>query len=274
MKKEKVPSPSAAMDRRTRRYKQAILGAETSQRQQDGKKPFYLTLDREGKPYGPGRLAWLLEIRNLATGLDPSCTHIRKQSYEKVCIFKDRLNEKFDYSEDLNEDYLIALMGKAVSRRRTELITNIRRGGKQPSHMDEPVWRRLEKLASSEQRQTRTEHARYANGCRRTLGRTGSLGVHGVREKLRELYGRSPDPDEVLEEMERHKGYMDDDQEGHPNLKRRSNQIEDERVDEAANHIRSPSIGFIGGSISGKEDDIPERVHGCLIEVLFSFVTD
>jgi len=62
-------------------------------------------------------------------------------------------------------------------------------------------------LESSKQRKDKPEQGHYVNACRRTVGRTCSLGVHGIRQKLREQYGRSPDPDEVAAEMQRHKGY-------------------------------------------------------------------
>lgn len=39
------------------------------------------------------------------------------------------------------------------------------------------------------------------------MGRTGSLGMEGIRRKLSEQYGRSPDPDEIAEEMDHDKGY-------------------------------------------------------------------
>ena len=144
----------------------------------------------------------MTEINKLAVGLDPSCTHIRKQTYKDMCIFKDRLHQHFEYSGDLNEDHVRALLGKAVTRKR---------GGTQPLHIDEEVWQRLQRLANSKQRESRTEHGRYANACRRTFGRTGSFGIAGIREKLRERYGRSPDPDEVREEMERHKSIRGED---------------------------------------------------------------
>lgn len=51
------------------------------------------------------------------------------------------------------------------------------------------------------------EHGRYANACRRTLGRTGALGEEGVRQRLQELIGRSLEPEEVVEEMQRDKGF-------------------------------------------------------------------
>ena len=194
-------------DRRTRRYKLAFREAAKSKQQREGKKPFYLTLDGQGHPYGPGRASWISHINKLAKGLDPSCTHIRKQTYEDMCILKERLNENFEYSGELNEDHLRGLLGKVVTRRRTELISMIKKNQKQPLDIDSQVWKRLESLAGSRQRETKTEHGRHANACRRTLGRTGRVGIEGVRQRLRELHGRSPDPDEVIEEMQRDKGY-------------------------------------------------------------------
>ena len=195
------------MDRRTRRFKQTLLEAETSKWKREGKKTFYMTLDSEGKRVGADKKAWIAEINKLAKGLDLSCTHIRKQTYEDVCVFKDCLSDNFEYSRDLNEDHLRALAGKAVTKMRTKLISMIRRGKEQPLNIDEGIWTRLQKIAFSRRRDERTEHGRYANACRKTLGRTGSLGVDGMRQRLQERYGRSPDPDEVVVEMQCHKGF-------------------------------------------------------------------
>lgn len=78
-------------------------------------------------------------MNKLASGLDPSCTHIRKQTHEDMCILKDRLNDNFEYSADLNEDYLRGLLGKAVTRRRSDLIAQIKRGNGPPKHFNEEV---------------------------------------------------------------------------------------------------------------------------------------
>lgn len=204
---EDVVTSSASVDRRTRRQKQSARECQRLQRETEGKKPFYLTVDIEGRPYGPGRQAWIADINKLAAGLDPSCTDIRKQAHGDICIFKDRLNEHFEYSADVSEHYLRGFIGKAVTRRRTDLIAFINKNGSRPANFDENIWKRLEMLATSEQREKRTKHGRYANACRRTLGRTGALGEEGIRERLHQLLGRSPDPDEVNQEMQRDKGY-------------------------------------------------------------------
>lgn len=151
VKDEKDCLPQRAVDRRTRRHKQAAREEEIAQRKRDGKKPFYLTLDAEGKPYGPGKPAWVAEIGKLAAGLDPSCTHISRQTYEAVTTLKSRLNESFEYSGTLSDDHLRSMMGKAVTKKRTDLISLIKKGGSQPLHIDHEVWERLVKLAASRQ---------------------------------------------------------------------------------------------------------------------------
>jgi hypothetical protein len=127
VKLEEIPVASPAFERRQRRYKQAAREADSARRETDGKKPFYITLDREGIPYGTGKPAWMAEINKLAMGLDPSCTHIKKQTYEDVSIFKERLNKTFEYSGELNEEHLRGLMGKAITKKRTELIALIKK---------------------------------------------------------------------------------------------------------------------------------------------------
>lgn len=49
-----------------------------------------------------------------------------------------------------------------------------------------------------------------------------------MRERLAEFYGRSPDPDEVAEEMERNKGYGKEPMEPHTNSKNLSEGSEED----------------------------------------------
>jgi len=129
-----------------------------------------------------------------------------------------------------------------VTRKRTNLITYIKRGRKQPLSFGTNIWKRLEKLASSKQREDRTEHERYANGCCRTLGRTNASSVNGVWQTLGQLNGRSPDPDEVGEEMQCDKGYEKKDLEEHRNLKRDRQRFPDDIIKEKSMQIELPQI--------------------------------
>ena len=121
---------SSSAERRQRRYKVAVLEGQRVERKKEGKKPFYLTLNNNGEPYGPDRPAWVAEVNKLAAALDPPCTHIRKQTYDDMCLLKDRLDDHFEYSGELNQDYLRSMLGKAVTRRRTDLISYIKKDGK------------------------------------------------------------------------------------------------------------------------------------------------
>ena len=138
---------------------------------------------------------WNNEINKLATGLDPSCTDVRKQTYEDVSIFKERLSRSFEYSGELNESYLRTLMVRAVTHIRGEHMRTIKEGGSQPNHVDSAVWEKLLKLSTSEQWEKKSQQGKLANPSRKTVNRTGNRGVNGVRENLREIFGRSPDPD-------------------------------------------------------------------------------
>lgn len=261
-REEKVKSeteflPERAVDRRTRRHRQAAREKEISERQRDGKKPFYLTLDADGKPYGLGKPAWVAEIGKLATGLDPSCTHISRQTYEAVTTLKSRLNQSFDYSGTLNDDYLRSMMGEAVTKKRTELITLIKKGASHPLHIDSGVWERLLKLAASKQREDKSEQGRYANSCRKTFGRTGCRGVNGVRERLREKLRRSLDPDEIEFELNCDKGFAGYRQ------KKISAKLEKEslQVSSDENSMGSPSGSPVSRQSMSEEDQGIARLH-------------
>ena len=80
--------PSSAFERRQRRHKQAAREVDSAKREKDGKKPFYITLDKDGIPYKTGKLTWMAEINSMPMGFDPYCTHIKKQTYEDVSIFR------------------------------------------------------------------------------------------------------------------------------------------------------------------------------------------
>ena len=65
------------------------------------------------------------------------------------------------------------------------------------------------KLEANKQREAKSEQGRYANACRRLYGRTRSRGINGVRERLREILGESPDLDEMERELTATRGMED-----------------------------------------------------------------
>lgn len=70
------------------------------------------------------------------------------------------MNDAFEYSETLKEDYLRGLIGKVVTKKRAELISFIRNGGEQPKMVDAKVWKHLKKLAHSKQHEQKSEQGR------------------------------------------------------------------------------------------------------------------
>ena len=97
-------------------------------------------------------------------------------------------------------------MGKAVTKKIMELITLMKTRGSQPMHINSKVWERLQKLVASKQWEERSQHGRYVNACKKMINIKGTRRVNGVRENMREILGRSSDPDKVYTEAHRRKG--------------------------------------------------------------------
>ena len=74
-----------------------------------------------------------------------------------------------------------------------------------PLSFDERIWNTLKKYKDDPATVKKREDSQRARASRGSGGRTGSLGVSGVRQKLSEMPGRSPDPKEMALEMNRDK---------------------------------------------------------------------
>lgn len=60
-------------------------------------------------------------------------------------------------------------MGRAVTRKRRELISLIKDGGRQSIHIDSQVWERLKKLSTSAQWEQKSQQGKHANASRKTV---------------------------------------------------------------------------------------------------------
>ena len=109
--------------------------------------------------------------------------------------------------------------------------------------MDTEIRERLEKIAYSKKRAEKKEIGRYVNSCRKMLGRTGSLGVDWTRERLLERYGRSPDPHEFRDEMERDKGFGGSKDGRPPLMKRHGKECADDVWEVESMHTRRQTSG-------------------------------
>ena len=178
-----------------------------TRREEDGKKPFFLHANEEGRPYGYGIGAWNDALGKVVRGLDPSYIDIRHLPHYLMETLIQRLNDDFDFSHTMNPTWLRARIGGALSSYRHSLIKIIECEGPRPQWVSEVVWERLVKMHGTEKYKEKSEQMKYANACRRTKGRTGPIGIAGVEERLRQKLGRTPDPDELQAEVTRDKGY-------------------------------------------------------------------
>lgn len=146
-------------------------------------------------------------MNKLCCALDPSVMDVRNQPHKPMMTLKKRLASKFEYSDDIDDDWLRGEIGRGVSTRRFQLMEMIRNGEQGPPGFDKDMWYNLERISADAKYKEKSQAMRHANSCRRTLGRTGPKGEMGIVEDLRERLGRSPDPDEIEDEMKRDKGY-------------------------------------------------------------------
>jgi hypothetical protein len=203
--KEEALSESAL--RRERKRRQVSREAEMERREKMGRKPHFLTVDDRGRPYGLGAKSWRAELNKMCSALDPSVMDVRNQPHKPMMTLKKRLASKFEYSADIDDDWLRGEIGRGVSTRRFQLMEMIRNGDQIPPGFDIDIWYNLQKISDDPKYKEKSEAMRHANSMRRTKGRTGPKGEMGIVEDLREHFGRSPDPDEIEDEMQRDKGY-------------------------------------------------------------------
>lgn len=194
------------MERRDREAERKIT---TKRRVEFGQRPHFVDVNEEGKPYGLGISVWNDALCKVVRGLDPFYIDIRQQPFHLMETLMQRLNDDFEYSNDVNPKWLRMRIGNALSSYRHELMKLIQSKQESPKWVDNAVWNRLVKIAGSDKFHAKSEQMRYANSCRKTKGRTGPLGEARVAEKLRQVLGRSPAPEEVHEEMNCDNGYSE-----------------------------------------------------------------
>ena len=193
--------------RRERRLLEREREDRAIERENAGKKRFYVHVNEDGKPYGLGIGTWNDMLGKVVRGLDPSYIDIRHQPFHLMETLCERLNEHFEYSDKVNPAWLRARVGAALSSYRHDLIKRIEYEGNRPHWVSESIWEKLVTMAGSDKFKAKSEQMRKANASRRTKGRTGPIGIVGIQERLRMRLGKTPDPEEVESEMRRDKGY-------------------------------------------------------------------
>jgi hypothetical protein len=190
-----------------RKRRQQAYEAEVRKREDEGKKPHFVFVDSEGQPYGLGMTTWNADLNKLMRGLDPSYNDIRKQPYNKMETLHERLDESFEYSARLKKRWLRKKIGDKLKAYRFKVMEMIRSGSECPKWFDGDVWDRMVRFQQSDRCKQKSEQMQMAVSKRKTMGRTRPKGKAGMRAMLREKMGRSPDPEDVREEMDRDKGY-------------------------------------------------------------------
>jgi len=193
--------------RRERKRKQVLREAEVEKREKMGRKPHFSSVNDRGRPYDLGAKSWRAELNKLCCALDPSVMDVRNQPHKPMVTLKKRLASKFEYSADIDDDWLCGEIGRGVSTRRFQLMEMIRNGNQVPPRVDKDIWYNLERISVDPKYKEKFEAMWHANSCRRTLGHTGPKGKMGIVEDLREQLGHSPDPDKIDDKMKRDKGY-------------------------------------------------------------------
>lgn len=193
--------------RRERRHRQKEVELERRARERQGLRGHFLSVSDTGIPYGHGVGAWRNELTKLCMALNPTVMDIRWQPEDDMKLLKLRLSETFEYSDEVCDKHIRKLAGCIVSQRRSKLWHIQRQGGSCPVGLDEGIWRTLDRIRKNPEREELSQQKKYANSCRRNVGRTGPKGETGTREELKIILGRDPDPSELQEEMRRDKGY-------------------------------------------------------------------
>ena len=167
---------------------------------------FLLVDEYTKKPYGVGVGAWRKELMLLSQKLDPAIGNINRHPEEAVQEIADWINDTWEYSAPLCFEYVKEVIARGVTLRRVALWRKIRNGEPKPPTVSDRSWRTLGRQLHSPATIEKAESCRKANASRMNFGRTGPSGEVGVRQRLRRALRRSPDPEEIQEEMARDKG--------------------------------------------------------------------
>ena len=180
--KEESLSESAL--RRDRKRRQVSRETEVEKREKMGRKPHFLTVDDRGRPYGLGAKSWRAELNKVCCALDPSVMDVRNQPHKPMMTLKKRLACKFEYSADIDDDWLRGEIGRGVSMRRFQLMEMIRNGDEMPPGFDKGIWYSLQRINDDPKYKKKSEAMRHANSMRRAY-------VQGLPKRLADLEARA-----------------------------------------------------------------------------------
>lgn len=100
------------------------------------------------------------------------------------------------------------VIARGVTLRRGELWKKIRNGEPKPNGLSDRTWRTLGRQLDNPASIRKSENCRKANASRVNFGRTGPSDEVGMRQRMKRILRRSPDPEEIRLEMARDKGHI------------------------------------------------------------------
>ena len=201
-------SETEAEKRKERRHAKKAKEREGDRRRREGKPRNYLLVDEyTKKPYGAGVNDWRKEVMLLSRKLDPAIGQINKQPEDVVKEIGEWIQQTWEYSTPIKFEVVKEVIARGVSLRRSELWKKIRNKEPKPQDVTDRAWRSLKRELENPATIKKSISCSKANASRVNFGRTGPSGEVGVRERLRKMLRRSPDPEEIQFEMARDKGY-------------------------------------------------------------------
>ena len=197
-----------AEKRKERRHAKKAREREGDRRRQEGKPRNYLLVDEyTKKPYGAGVNDWRKEVMLLSRKLDPAIGQINRQPEDAVKEIGEWIQQTWEYSTPIKFEVVKEVIARGVSLRRSELWKKIRNKEPKPLDVTDRAWRSLKRELENPATIRKSISCSKANASRVNFGRTGPSREVGVRERLRKMLRRSPDPEEIQFEMARDKGY-------------------------------------------------------------------
>lgn len=155
------------VQRRERRARETAREVNKEIRESTGRKPHFVHVNADGKPYGIGVTTWNDALAKIVRGLDPSYVDIRQQPFNRMETLMNRLHDDFEYSEPLNPAWLRYRVGNALSSYRHELIRMIQAKQERPVWVSETIWSKLVRMSESESFKLKSAQMKFANSCRR-----------------------------------------------------------------------------------------------------------
>jgi hypothetical protein len=104
-----------------RRHQARDLESKHRQREWQGLRRHFLSVNEDGIPYGPRVGSWRAELSKLCMALNPAVMDIWWQPSKDMKLLQERLAENSEYSDEVCDNYIRRLARNVVTQRRSKL---------------------------------------------------------------------------------------------------------------------------------------------------------